>query len=285
MKILVLGSNSTSAAAFIKYASQLKSVEIIGASRSEHTLNFGVKNFKIAFETSDLESLLKQTLPNCIVNFVGTYSNNFAVDLFANLEIPQRLFDAIVRVDKGIQVLSIGSAAEYGHVQSEDNPIAEDHILNPVSIYGLSKVMQTNLSQFYFKNHGLNVKIARTFNLLDENLTDKLFIGNLHKQIRALKLNALQKIKLGSLDDFRDYISMEDAVQDYMNIILYGEPGHIYNVCSGQKIRMRELVEQVLASRNINMDMVEENKMAYKSRVPIIFGSRKKVDLLNKNRQ
>lgn len=59
--------------------------------------------------------------------------------------------------------------------------------------------------------------MARTFNLLGKNMSDKIFIGKLYRQIDEFKRGALNKIILGNLDNKRDYISIEDAIKIYID--------------------------------------------------------------------
>ena len=60
----------------------------------------------------------------------------------------KNIFDSIREINVKARVLLVGSAAEYGRIEEADNPVSEAHPLRPISIYGLTKVMQTTLMAY-----------------------------------------------------------------------------------------------------------------------------------------
>ena len=122
-------------------------------------------------------------------------------------------------------MLLIGSSSEYGDVLSNVEPVSENSLLHPISIYGLSKSFQTYLMDFYFRTYGLNLIMARTFNLIGKKISNKLFVGNVFTQIEDYKIGKISKIKVGSLQANRDYLEVEDAVRDYEIIMTKGCAG------------------------------------------------------------
>jgi len=109
----------------------------------------------------------------------------------------------------------------------------------------------------YFNSKKINVVMARTFNLLGKEISEKLFIGRLYKQIAEYKEKKINKIKLGNLDNKRDYIKIEDAVKKYELIMNKGGSGEIYNVGSGKSISIKDLLSGILKENNLSMDNVE----------------------------
>ena len=93
---------------------------------------------------------------------------------------------------KKSRVLLVGSSAEYGNIEEGESPISELHPLNPTSIYGLTKIFQTHLMRLYVELHGLDIVMARVFNLNGKGISDKLFIGSLYKQIKDFKSNKIK---------------------------------------------------------------------------------------------
>jgi GDP-4-dehydro-6-deoxy-D-mannose reductase len=151
----------------------------------------------------------------------------------------------------------IGSAAEYGLVKEEDNPVKEDQPLNPVSIYGLTKAYQTHLMKFYCQVHNLDVVMVRPFNLLGQSISTKLFIGRIYQQIKQYKKGEIQHIALGDLSSKRDYIDIVDAIKYYEIAINKSKPGGIHNVGRGFSITLSELLEQILLAEDLDLGIIK----------------------------
>jgi nucleoside-diphosphate-sugar epimerase len=204
----------------------------------------------------EVVTLLETCRPDRIFHLAGSFTNDYETDYRSNVLATKNLLDGILMIDPKTRVLLIGSAAEYGRIPPEMEAVHESHELRPVSVYGLSKAMQTLLAAYYVDRFDLDLVIARTFNLLGPNLSPRLFIGSLYKQILEYKNGEIDKIKLNQLIDSRDYITIEEAAACYINIMEHGKKREIYNVGSGVAIRIQTLLLQLLAENNLSMDAV-----------------------------
>ena len=100
------------------------------------------------------------------LHLAGSFTNDYELDYAANVLSTKNILDALLSSECKARILLIGSAAEYGAIDEEENPIAETHPLKPISIYGLTKVLQTQLMDYYYRMHQINIVMARTFNIL-----------------------------------------------------------------------------------------------------------------------
>jgi len=143
IKILIIGANSISS----RYLHSL----IKGSDKEfyfcdltdPYDNNLANKWFKadlLNFE--NVFKIIEEVSPDQIYNFAGSFSNDYNVDYNVNVLLPKNILDSIINLKINTRVLLIGSAAEYGIINEKDNPIKEDYKLNPVSIYGLTKVFQ-----------------------------------------------------------------------------------------------------------------------------------------------
>lgn len=197
------------------------------------------------------------TRPNLIMHLAATFSNDFDEAYVINVNAARHILKAVENLGLSTRVVLIGSAAEYGLVSAEENPIGEDHVLRPLSIYGLTKSWQTELAYMY-SILGVNVVVARIFNLIGPRLSELLFIGRLHKQIEELRRGGRVKIEVGPLSAVRDYISINDAITQLLVIANYGKVGEVYHVASVQPVTMRDLLAQELAAHGLNDSIVVE---------------------------
>jgi GDP-4-dehydro-6-deoxy-D-mannose reductase len=195
--------------------------------------------------------------PDLIIHLAATFSSDFDEAYAINVNAARHMLKAVEDLGFSTRVVLIGSAAEYGLVSVEENPIGENRVLRPVSIYGMTKAWQTELAYVY-ASRGVDVVVARLFNLIGPGLSERLFIGRLHKQIEELRRGERERIEVGSLSAVRDYISTDDAITQLLAIADYGEVGEVYHVASGEPVTMRELLARELAAHGLHESIVVE---------------------------
>lgn len=207
-------------------------------------------------KVDSISETLKRYKIKRIFNLAGTFTNDFYQDFHSNVTITRNILEAVLKVNKSIRILLVGSAAEYGLVDADECPISENSELKPASIYALTKVYQTNLMEYYVSRFSLDIVMARLFNLLGHNCSDKLFIGRLYSQIKLFKDSKIDMIKLGKLSAMRDYIKVEDAAKHLFKIMNCGVSGQIYNVASGVPIKVETLLTDILKEEGVSLKHV-----------------------------
>ncbi len=224
----------------------------------------------------DVESLIGKVLPERIYHLAGSFSNDYNIDYSTNVLTSKNILDSLLKLKISARTLLIGSAAEYGLIAPGDNPVSENHELKPVRIYGLTKVFQSCLMDFYHRVHGMDIVMARTFNLSGDGrlISKRLFLGEISAQIERYKKQEIPAIIVGNLESKRDYLDVEEGVQWYQKIMDNGKTGEIYNVGSGQCIKMKNLLSRLLEEFGLDMSVVQEKPLAAgpdKTDIPEIF--------------
>jgi nucleoside-diphosphate-sugar epimerase len=128
----------------------------------------------------------------------------------------------------------------------------------------------------------MDIVMARTFNLSGIGLSPALFVGKLYEQIKAYKDGEASVIQVGNLDNYRDYIPVEKAVEKYVRIMGCGLKGNIYNVASGRPVQMRALLTRILKEQQVPLHAVSEGSSTNQGRydVPTIYADTSKFDAL-----
>jgi GDP-4-dehydro-6-deoxy-D-mannose reductase len=193
------------------------------------------------------------------------------------------IIEALIAEGINTRVILIGSAAEYGIVSPDENPIKENRALCPVTVYGLSKAFQTQLGIYFAQNSNIEILIARMFNLQAPGLSEQLFIGRMEKQITAFLRGEIKEIVAGNLDSQRDYISADKAIEQLNMIAKKGKSGEVYHIASGQPIKMKELLHKMLFDARIDPLKIKEDigaigKIDYD--VPVIYADMTKTNKL-----
>lgn len=256
-------------------------LKVIGVvSRERDVLFVGIHHLEVVdvLDTSAVRLLLHKFKPNYIVNFIGLFGKASYQELIqTNVEISHNILQAIVDISAlKTRLLFIGSAAEYGAVKV--SPVSEQYESKPVSMYGLSKVFQTELVRFYHHTHEVQAIIARTFNLTGVGISPSLSVGSFQNQIETAEDGGI--IKVGSLDSVRDFLDVETAVAMYMSLLLYGKAGEVYNVCSGKPTRIGDLLDNMIVRSGKRLALEVSPSKVYGNDVQQIYGDRGKLDEL-----
>lgn len=220
-----------------------------------------------------VEKAIHRIKPDLVLHLAATYSNNFDKAYALNVEAARHLMEVVQRSELQTRILLVGSAAEYGVVRPEENPIDEDHVLRPVSVYGLTKAWQTQLAGLY-ASRGVDVVVARVFNLDGPGLSERLFIGRLQSQIEEVKAGRKSVIELGPLSATRDYVGTDEAAEQILAIAAHANTGEVHHVASGVPVTMRALLDRHLAMNGLEQSIVQEaveltNRIGYD--VPVIY--------------
>lgn len=233
-------------------------------------------------DRSSVADILSRTRPTAVFHLAGSFANAFETDWRNNVLAAENLFRELETQAPQARVVTIGSAAEYGAVPPSANPVREDQPAAPVSVYGLTKLCQTQLSQFHARTAGLQVVVARLFNLLGPGASDQLFVGRVERQIAACKAGTARHIDVGNLDSLRDYLSARQAAEALIALLLHGKAGDIYNVGSGRPVRMRDLLGRLLAEAGLDESIVRTSPAHHAPRhdVPVIYADITKLQTL-----
>ena len=97
-------------------------------------------------------SVIKDCQPDEIYHLAGQSSvalslGKPALTMNINVNGTINLLEAIKEFCPNTKILIVGSSDEYGPVKKENCPVDEEHQLNPVSPYGISKMTQEKIAQ------------------------------------------------------------------------------------------------------------------------------------------
>jgi GDP-4-dehydro-6-deoxy-D-mannose reductase len=231
-----------------------------------------------ACEDSEVFRFFDEIQPAYVLNLTGIFrAESFEKFVAVNVGVSRAICEAVRLSSPRIQKLVfVGSAAEYGSTAA--NPIREDAEPRPISHYGLSKLYQTLLSGYFFRNYGLPTVVARTFNVLGEGLSPELSIGNFMRQIAALPDGGV--VKVGSISTSRDFLHISEVSRRYWDLLMRGVPGEIYNVCSGVPRTIRSVLEDLIRESGKTLS-IETDPSLFKERdIDSIYGDSTKYDRL-----
>lgn len=208
----------------------------------------------------NINEIIAEKKPDQIFHLAGSFTNDYQKDYSLNVTTTKNILDSVSELALKSRVLLIGSAAEYGLISKEQCPVNEMSPLRPFNVYGLTKIYQKYLMDYYVNSCSLDIVMARPFNLFGKNISEKLFIGKVYQEIEKVKKGISDEIVLGNLDSERDYIPIEEAVEHYIRIMEHGVKGEIYNVGRGYPTKTGDILKTILKEENVDESVVKSNQ-------------------------
>jgi GDP-4-dehydro-6-deoxy-D-mannose reductase len=216
------------------------------------------------------------------------------------------LIDAVRKLNTDTRILSIGSSEEYGNVNDEDLPMTlpaascgvsktsrneasfgeydpkrlkEDHKLNPISPYAVARISQEHLSGVYIDGYGMDIVLTRSFNHIGPMQKSIFVVSSLAKQLVELKRSGKNRgnVVTGDISIVRDFTDVRDVVRAYYLLLKEGKKGHVYNVCSGIGISLKDLIDIMARHLNIEVDINIDNRLIRPADNKRIIGSNEKI--------
>lgn len=108
-------------------------------------------------------------------------------------------------------------------------PMTEEHKLQPVNPYSVSKLTQESLCYAYHKSWGLKIITSRMFAYINPRRRD-LFATSFAYQIAEIEAGKREFLSHGNLESIRTLIDVRDAVRSYTLCSEICVPGEYYNI-------------------------------------------------------
>ena len=143
------------------------------------------------------------------------------------------------------RVVLASSAAVYG--DSEAMPLDEQTPLRPLSPYAVSKRVDELYAELYTRSFGLEVVALRYFNVYGpRQRPDSMYAAAVPIFTRRL-LDGKPVTIYGDGGQTRDLVYVGDIVRANLTASEHpAAPGQVFNVCSGDEIRVIDLVETLM---------------------------------------
>ncbi len=175
------------------------------------------------------------------------------------------------------RVVAVSSADVYGIVEPSELPLTEDSPLRPASPYAASKVAADYLGLQAWLGRGLPVLRVRAFNHLGPGQTDKFVAPALASRVARAELEGGDVLKVGDLSARRDFTDVRDVVRAYRLLAEKGEPGQVYNVCSGVDLAVQDLADQLVAQARVPLRLEVDPDLLRPVELPVLRGSHQRL--------
>jgi len=207
-----------------------------------------------------VNEILSELKPNVVIHLAAQVSvdrswKNPTYDAENNILGTLNLLNSCVK--SGVKkFIYFSSAAVYGNPKYI--PINEDHPLEPISPYGISKLV----GEFYCRLYSskMSVFVLRPFNVFSER-TDPTnpYSGVIAKFVWRVR-RGLPPVIYGDGKQTRDFIHVKDVIS-FVDLIVDLEREHgfyVYNVGTGKETSILELARLILKISGLNVEPIFE---------------------------
>jgi nucleoside-diphosphate-sugar epimerase len=246
-RYLITGAQGFAGRCMVEMALSTSEAVVLGIGRSDDRRLFddGRRYEYFAVDIRDkrrLGDVIRDFRPTVVFHLASGLRDDMPDELFGtNVLGTVSLIEAIA--DSGVsatRVVIASSGGVYGRLVTA--PLAEDAACVPADIYSASKLAQENVAMITGRAVGLDIVIARLFNLVGAGQDERHACARFAQQLVARARNAdATPVETGDLTTTRDFIDVRDVAAALLILSRRGQTGQIYNVASGVETSIEEL--------------------------------------------
>jgi len=181
-------------------------------------------------------------------------ASTFAVNALGTVHVLSAARDCQPRP----RVLVVSSVEVYGEVTPGELPVTEDAPFRPATPYAASKAAAELAGLQAYLGWDLEVIRARPFNHTGPGQTTRFFVADLARQIVEAADAGVCELRTGNLNLGRDFSDVRDVVRAYRLLVTHGQPGEVYNVCSGRSVTLEAVVRRLLDLAGVDLQLTVE---------------------------
>ena len=185
-----------------------------------------------------------------VFNLAGQVSHNDSLrDPFLDADINYighlTVLDALKNNNPKAKILYSGSRLQFGKI--ENNPVSEDHPLNPLTPYALNKTAAENLYLYYYKVFNIPVVIFRIANPYGPRCQMQHSKYSIINWFIRMAMEDKELRIFGDGIQLRDYIFVDDLADAFISAAFNEKSsGQTFNVGSGLGTKFSDMVESII---------------------------------------
>jgi GDP-4-dehydro-6-deoxy-D-mannose reductase len=170
------------------------------------------------------------------------------------------------------RIVFASSGEVYGTRAAHEYPLRETLDLRPSNPYGASKAAAEAILSGEARSFGLDVVVTRAFNHIGPGQDNRFVVASLAAQLARIAAGAASQLFVGDLEAARDFLDVRDVARAYVALARDGEPGEVYNVCSGAAIAIRDVLRELIAIARVPVEVREDPARLRRSVTPLSVG-------------
>ena len=174
------------------------------------------------------------------------------------------------------RLLLVSTGEVYG--RAEELPTPESARPAPFSPYAASKLAAEAACEQAARAMGLDVVIVRAFQHEGPGRDERFAIGSWTRQIAELESRGGGELRVGDLSAERDLSDVRDVCRAYRLLLEHEVPPGTYNVASGRKVALQEVVDLLVESAQAPVEVVVDQTRLRPSEIKVVWGDPSKIE-------
>jgi nucleoside-diphosphate-sugar epimerase len=251
IKVAVTGASGFLGRHVLRYLNNLP-VEVIAITRSiQSNLPKLDNGLWIEFDIQNPPEniLLLMGNPDILIHLAWQGLPNYKSLHHFDLELPIQYNFLSAIIKEGLQsIVVVGSCFEYG---MQSNSLSEKLNTVPSNPYGFAKDCLRKQLEFLKMQYNFQLTWARLFYLYGDGQSD----SSIYQQLKKAIQNSEPRFNMSKGEQLRDYLPVEKAAQYLVDLGLLQKDIGVINICSGEPISIRDLVEKWLNENNWDIEL------------------------------
>lgn len=159
------------------------------------------------------------------------------------------------------RLLYVSSGDIYGATPEANLPIRETQLPKPGNPYAVSKLAAEALCLQWGLSASYDIVVARPFNHIGPGQRPDFVVPSIAKQIAESTFDsgAETNVMVGDIDVTRDFLDVRDVIHAYFTLLSKGKSCTLYNVCSGQERKIRDLALNLAELSGKTVQLVQDS--------------------------
>tara|TARA_Y100000034_G_scaffold134902_1_gene204738 strand:- start:677 stop:1567 length:891 start_codon:yes stop_codon:yes gene_type:complete len=242
MKITITGSSGFIGKHLIQSLKNHEIQLIDRISQQNQDKQDNQNNITLVADLSSVDvNILKKFISgsDMVIHLAGMFTDKPEESFTSNFLPTLKLIEACKLADVK-RFIFASSYAVYGNNVDKNNPYKETCLRNPITIYGLTKIMAEDVLQYYSKQNNIKTIVLRFPSIYGPGGKGGIF----HHILSAAKNNSTLTIN-GDGSQLRNYVFIDDIIH-YINLILnfdQKENFEIINLSNNQPCSIIQLLK------------------------------------------
>ena len=251
MRLLVTGASGFIGRHVLRYLNNLP-VEVIATTRSIHSNLPKLDNglwIELDIQNPPEHILTFMENPDILIHLAWNGLPNYKSLHHFDSELPNHYGFLSTIIKEGLQsIVVVGSCFEYG---MQNDLLSEKLDTVPSNPYGFAKDCLRKQLDFLKIQYDFKLTWARLFYLYGDGQSD----NSIYQQLKKAIQNSEPKFNMSKGEQLRDFLAVEKAAQYLVDLGLLQKDIGVINVCSGDPISVKNLVEKWLNENNWDIEL------------------------------
>lgn len=252
MKVLVTGASGGLGQLIIEELLK-RGHQVIASSKNEEKAKALPFYSKVKYIPYSIDTLSQSNLytyfdcPDCLIHLAWEQLNEYRNEEHLSRQLPNHKHFLSNLIQNGLRDLTVvGTCYEYGLREGE---LEESMAAAPIFPYSQAKVALYEYLLSLTSKHSFSLKWPRVFYVFGEVKERK----NLYTLLNAAVANHDESFNMSGGEQIRDFLSPTEIASYIVSVALQSAENGVVNICSGNAVRLKDLVENFLATHKSSL--------------------------------